>query len=105
MFQFTDITDSTMAGGLDLIGGFDGAGAAAGDLIHLALIDANTLLGGNQAFVFLGAGAFTGVAGQLRAVRENGKTIITADLDGDSVADFGLSLNTAITLTAGAFLL
>ena len=100
-FIFTDVEESSVEDG-DLIIGFN---RSEGDRINLQALDANMDLDGNQAFVFLGAGAFTGVAGQLRAVRENGKTIITADLDGDSVADFGLSLNTAITLTAGAFML
>jgi Ca2+-binding RTX toxin-like protein len=57
------------------------------DRIDLATIDANTLVAGNQAFSFIGAAAFSGVAGQLRYTNYSGTVIIDADVNGDSTAD------------------
>jgi hypothetical protein len=54
---------------------------------NLATIDANTLVGGNQAFSFIGAAAFSGVAGQLRYSTFGGNVLIDADVNGDSAAD------------------
>ena len=75
------------------------------DEIDLATIDANTTAAGNQAFAFIGAAAFSGVAGQLRAVQSAVDTVISGDINGDSVADFQIQLNTVVTLTAGDFVL
>lgn len=97
--------------------GDSGAGAAARDFIgdflrgqdkiHLSVIDANTKAGmaGNQAFSWLGAGAFTGVGAQLRMGSEGGNTIVSADLDGDRAADFEIELQGSIMLTASDFIL
>ena len=59
-----------------------------GDRIDFAGIDANTKVGGDQGFIYIGAKAFTGVAGQLDYF--NG--ILSADTNGDKVADFELSI-------------
>jgi Ca2+-binding RTX toxin-like protein len=67
-----------------------------GDKINLAGIDANTLVVNDQAFTYIGATAFTGVAGQLDYV--NG--ILAGDTNGDKVADFEI----AITLVGGTSL-
>ena len=64
----------------------------SGDKIRLAMIDAVTTLDGDQAFTFIGADAFSGTAGELRATVINGNTMITADVDGDMAADFGVLL-------------
>ncbi|TMJ13827.1 MAG: calcium-binding protein, partial [Alphaproteobacteria bacterium] len=60
-FVYTLATDSTAAA-QDVIKNFD-----AGDKINLSAIDAIASTAGNDVFSFIGAGAFTGVAGQLRA--------------------------------------
>ena len=57
------------------------------DKIDLSLIDANLATAGDQAFSYIGAGAFTGVAGQLRTVTTGGQVHIYGDWDGDSRAD------------------
>ena len=57
------------------------------DRIDLSLIDANRTTGANDAFTWLGAGAFTGVAGQLRAEAIGGQVHILGDMDGDLRAD------------------
>lgn len=67
------------------------------DMIDLSAIDANTSKGGNQAFSFIGARAFSGSSGQLRyeaAVGVDGQvyTLVQADVNGDAAADFTLHL-------------
>lgn len=78
---------------------------AAGDTIRLASIDANTTQDGDQAFTFVGANAFSGAAGELRALVINGGTMITADVDGDKSADFGILLLDMADPAALAFVL
>ena len=75
------------------------------DKIDLGAIDAITGTATNDAFTFIGTGAFTSQAGQLRAVTANGVTSIFADLNGDGDADFQIVLLTPVTLTATDFIL
>ena len=56
------------------------------DRIDLRGIDANTLVDGNQAFVF--TNSFTGAAGQL--MYSSGR--LSGDIDGDARADFTLNV-------------
>lgn len=63
------------------------------DLIDLRGMDANTGLAGDQAFTFIGALAFSHVAGELRAVAAGpGVSQILGDVNGDGLADFGVNL-------------
>jgi serralysin len=57
------------------------------DKIDLSAIDANLLTAGDDAFTFIGANAFSGVAGQLRAEVFGGRLHILGDVNGDGVAD------------------
>ncbi len=75
------------------------------DRIRLADIDANTLVAADQRFTFIGASAFSGVAGELRYVQSNGVTLITGDVNGDGVADLAIALTGTINLVAGDFVL
>jgi Ca2+-binding RTX toxin-like protein len=69
---------------------------ASGDKINLAQIDANaTTTGTNDAFTFIGAGAFTNVAGQLRAYKSGTEWIAEGDTNGDGTADLVIGLTTA----------
>jgi serralysin len=79
----------------------------AQDKLEFAAIDANTKAGmaGNQAFAFLGAAAFTGAGGQIRAVFEGGSTIVSGDIDGDRIADFQVQLQGNVALSAIDFVL
>jgi serralysin len=61
---------------------------ASGDKIDLSAVDANSLVGGDQAFTFIGVSAFGNVAGQLHYEQISGNTYIEGDLNGDGVADF-----------------
>jgi serralysin len=57
------------------------------DRIDLSAIDANRATEANDAFTYVGAGAFTGVAGQLRAETVGNQVHILGDMDGDGRAD------------------
>lgn len=86
-FIYTDVSESTIFA-LDFIGGFSSL-----DTIDLAAIDANTLLQGNQDFTWIGSGAFTSQAGQLRYQSAGGGDfVIQADVDGDGMRDFQIYL-------------
>ncbi len=102
IFQYRSVAESTPAG-RDGIQDF-----TLGDKIDLSRIDANTLLAGDQAFTFIGSGAFTNHAGELNAVNTAGN-IWTApgDVDGDGVADFQLIVlvTDAHPLTGADFML
>ena len=75
------------------------------DRIMLGNIDADTLTAGNQTFSFIGAAAFGGTAGQLRAFNLDGNTYVTGDTNGDSVGDFYIHLDGLHTLNAADFIL
>ena len=57
------------------------------DKIDLSLIDANRTTAGDDAFSWIGANAFSGIAGQLRAEVLGGQVHILGDVDGDGRAD------------------
>ena len=75
------------------------------DKIDLHLIDANTTLANDQAFTFLGTGAFTHVAGQLDYTVVSGTAWLAGDVNGDGVADFQIKVQGASSLVAGDFIL
>ena len=68
---------------LDFMGGTD--------RIDLSRIDADTNVAGDQAFRFVGGGAFTGngTGGELRSTTDAaGRSVVEGDVNGDGVADF-----------------
>lgn len=77
------------------------------DLIDLAAIDADAVLGDDQAFQFIGTSAFSGQARELSTTQINvdNMTLVRGDIDGDGVADFQLELSGLLTLDAGDFIL
>jgi Ca2+-binding RTX toxin-like protein len=84
LFVYRSATDST-PNAYDTIADFE----QTKDLINLEGIDANAVLDGNQAFTFIGSGAFGHHAGELRAYQLEGQTwAVEGDLDADGVADF-----------------
>ena len=73
------------------------------DVMDLSLIDANSVLAGNQAFAFIGSAAFSNVAGQLRYSISHG--LLQGDVNGDSVEDFVVEFANLTTLAATDFVL
>jgi len=62
------------------------------DTLDLTQIDA-VAGGADNAFSFIGAGAFTGSAGQLRAFSSGGNFFVAGDVNGDGLADFTIQTN------------
>ena len=72
------------------------------DLIDLSRLDA--VLGGtDDAFVFIGAAAFSSLAGQLRFRINGTNVIVEGDVTGDGVADFSVAVNNMAVMVAGDF--
>ncbi|HEX8378995.1 MAG TPA: M10 family metallopeptidase C-terminal domain-containing protein, partial [Allosphingosinicella sp.] len=101
-FRFQNQAESTAAS-MDQILDF----TPGTDRIELDRIDADTLTAGNQAFSWIGSGAFTGTAGQLRAYEQSGTWFVEGDTDGDGTADLviALTLQGPTPLSASDFLL
>jgi hypothetical protein len=84
VFGYVSAAHSTAAA-RDVIEDFD-----FGDRIDLSAIDASTTVAGNDAFAFIGSGAFTD-PGQLRATDTGGGNwLVEGDIDGDGVADLAI---------------
>lgn len=73
------------------------------DRIDLSAIDAVHNTVGDDSFTWIGAAAFTGQAGQLRAVNNGGHILIEGDTDGNGGADL-IIVVTAPTVLAGDFI-
>ncbi len=100
-FIFSSTADSAVAA-TDIIGDFNHAEL---DRINLSAIDANVLKTSNQAFTFIGDSAFSGVAGQLHYAFVNGNTLVSGDVNGDRIADFGILVSGIVPLVAADFVL
>jgi Ca2+-binding RTX toxin-like protein len=77
---------------------------ATGDKIDFSKLDAIASTSTNDAFTFVGSGAFT-AAGQLHYVQSGGQTFVEGDMNGDRIADFSLALSGLHTLIATDFVL
>lgn len=87
-YYFRAVGESTAAA-MDHITDFN-----AGDHIDLSAIDASTSHTGNDAFAFIGEGAFSHVAGELRVVGSGSDWTIQGDIDGDGIADISIAVTT-----------
>ncbi|WP_157216611.1 calcium-binding protein [Flavisphingomonas formosensis] len=78
---------------------------AAGDILDLGAIDANTKIGGNQAFVQ--ASAFTHAAGEFTVSYDAGTNTTTAlfDTNGDANADMAILFTGNVTALTGSWVL
>ncbi len=111
----------TGLGGSDVLSGrggndrfvFDTAGNAngdtvtdftSGDQLDFRSMDADSKVAGDQAFIWLDTGAFTGSAGQLREYDLNGSHYVAGDITGDGVADFTIKMSGSLNLSSGDFL-
>jgi Ca2+-binding RTX toxin-like protein len=78
------------------------------DKTDLSRIDASTAAAGDQAFTWIGSNAFSGTAGELRALNLNDLGwLLQGDVDGNGAADFSimLDLQGPTPLGAGDFIL
>lgn len=82
----------------DLIIDFD---RLQGDRIDLSQVDANVNSEGDQAFSFIGNGAFSGTAGELRVVESGALQYVYGDTNGDAVADFQITVQATTQLLPG----
>ena len=99
VFSFDDGHASRYMTNTDVITDFN---QAEGDIIDLSAIDA--IAGGDDdSFTFIGRGAFSGTAGELKFFVENGNTFIAGDIDGDGVADVVVQLEGVYDLTSVDF--
>lgn len=101
VFRFCLATESTLAG-FDTIRDFS---AGEGDRIDLSLIDANSVLAGNNEFVW--SSVFTGSAGQLTIGATTGGYLVQGDVNGDAIADLAFEVrphSEMIPLVAAGFL-
>lgn len=80
-FVYGAASDST-ASAFDYIRDFS---AAAGDMVDVSAVDADSGLAGDQAFRVVGA--FTGAAGQMTVSTASGISTLSFDVDGDGAAD------------------
>ena len=78
---------------------------AQGDKIDLKAIDANTRIGDDQAFKFIGTDGFHKKAGELRYTKSGGDTFVHADTNGDGTADFSVRFDALINFAKGDFIL
>jgi Ca2+-binding RTX toxin-like protein len=91
LFQFLTNQDSSVGLGRDVITDFQ----QGSDLIDLSALNASR---------YIGSGAFSGRAGEVRYASFNGGTIVELDSNGDRLADFQVELDQGVALTYGDFL-
>lgn len=84
VFVYTSTFDTNPMA-MDTIGDFR---HSQGDLIDLSGIDANLVLRGNQAFIWLGDEGFSGHGGELRFANE----LLSGDINGDGISDLSIHL-------------
>ncbi|UVO55776.1 cadherin-like domain-containing protein [Sphingomonas sp. SUN039] len=103
IFRYDSVTDSNGSTNAtrDRILDF----TSGSDKIDLSRIDAING-GADDAFTFIGGGAFTNVAGQLHYIDNgNGTMTVEGDVDGNGVADFAILVTTAAPPVATDFIL
>lgn len=103
-FVFTSIRDSgATSTQRDVIADFS---HGEHDRIVLSHIDADTSQAGDQAFHLVVGSNFTGQAGELiRGDDGAGNTLVSGDVNGDSIADFQIEFVGTLTLVASDFVL
>lgn len=101
VFDFNSLAETPVGAQRDIITDFD----LAADFLDLSDIDANSILGGDQAFTFIGSSAYSGTAGELRFSNAGSNTIARGDVNGDALDDFQIQLVGTITLRDIDFIL
>ncbi len=90
-FDFNRVGQSRPGGGEDHITDF----TPGQDTIDLAGIDAIPGSGGNDDFHLIQGNAFSTTAGELRYFFKAADTVLVADVDGDTRADFRIIIDAA----------
>ena len=67
--------------------------AESGDHVDLAAIDANTLVAGNQKFVFGGGGT-----GRVRITNSGGSSVVLGNTDADAAAEIRIVIRDGAVL-------
>jgi len=79
--------------------------SSQGDKIDVSAIDADPLLGGDQAFVLL-AGDFDGLFGGQISIANFGNTrVVRFDTDSDGVENMSITVVSSLALTSSDFIL
>ncbi|MEH2330133.1 M10 family metallopeptidase C-terminal domain-containing protein [Nostoc sp.] len=99
IFKYNSTSDSLLSS-RDLITDFRGNGSLPGDRIDVSTIDANSTIGGNQAFTFIGSGQFS-APGQIRY----SGGILQGNTDGNLSANFEIRLIGAPQLVSSDLIL
>jgi hypothetical protein len=102
IFSYLSIADSTYMAS-DSVSNFH----VATDVIDLHAINANPASSSTVNFTFIGSAAFSGAGGEVRVVQDavNNRTLVEADMVGDSSADLFIRLGGVLNLTAANFAL
>lgn len=98
VFVFRAVADSARGVSRDVIHDF----VSGVDVLDLSGIDANTARSGDQAFVF---GGTTPLANGVWTVASGADLIVSADANGDRIADFEVLLVGVSSVVAGDFIL
>jgi Ca2+-binding RTX toxin-like protein len=104
VFRYTRASDSGVGPAADRITDY----AIGGDRLNFKDIDADTSTAGDQAFAFVGTGAFSGGgAGSIRYQNSGADEFVQADVNGDGISDMEIVLQGLAggTLTAADFVL
>lgn len=75
------------------------------DIIDLSGVDAIEGNWNDDAFTFIGSGAFSGEAGELRAYRQGNAMYVEGDVDGDGVADLLITVQQTTSLSTADLVL
>jgi hypothetical protein len=75
--------------------------------VNLWRLTPTPVTSGNQAFIFIGGGAFSGTAGELRLSADgSGNFVASGDVNGDGIADFKILFATpGVAVTQADFVL
>jgi len=100
VFYFKDVLDTGITPRTrDIISDFK---TSDRDRIDVSIIDANTRLAGDRAFVFIGSNLFS-APGQLRLVPQ--EPVVYGSNDADTAPEFAIQVNGVISLSATDFVL
>jgi Ca2+-binding RTX toxin-like protein len=100
LFVFRTLSDSRVSSSRDVIRDF----LIGADQIDLTAIDANSRLAGDQAFNFIGSGAFSRTAGELQAKAVGPNTLVQGDVNGNGRPDFQILVTGHVALQETDFL-